>query len=82
MRYVTWYKTDLTGTMLDEADLRDARNLTPEQLSHAFINEKTLFSDELLNDPWVKARIADCMALPDDAGPWACPTPTPNPDLL
>jgi uncharacterized protein YjbI with pentapeptide repeats len=70
---------NLTGTMFGDTDLRDARGLTAEQLSRAFINEKTLLSPDLVDDPWVKARLADCMDLPDDAGPWACPRPTPKP---
>lgn len=79
MRGVGLAGANLTGTMLDDADLRDAGGLTAEQLSRAFIDEKTLLSPDLADDPWVKARIADCMALPDDAGPWACPGPTPKP---
>lgn len=80
MRGVGLVGANLTGAMLDDADLRDAKGLTAEQLSRAFIDEKTLLSPELADDPWVKARLADCMALPDDAGPWACPSPTPKPN--
>jgi hypothetical protein len=79
MRRVAWGGANLTGTQLEGADLRDAEGLTAEQLSRALIDEETLLPPELADDPWVKARIADCMALPDDAGPWACPRPTPSP---
>jgi hypothetical protein len=73
---------NLTGAKLEGADLRDVSGLTAKQLSHAMINEKTLLPSELANDPWVQARRADCAALPDDAGPWACPSPTPKPTDL
>lgn len=72
--------TDLTETQLEDADLRDVKGLTAQQLSRALLDDKTLFSPELTEDPWVKARIRDCNALPDDAGPWACPPPTPRPE--
>jgi hypothetical protein len=79
MRGVSFIKANLMGAMLDDADLREAEGLTAQQLSCAFFDDRTLFSPELSDDPWVKARLADCMALPGDAGPWACPPPTPKP---
>jgi len=72
-------KANLTRTMLEDADLRDVDGLTPQQLSYSMIDKRTLLPPELANDPWVKARLADCAALPDNAGPWACPRPTPKP---
>jgi hypothetical protein len=70
---------NLAEARLSGADLRDVDGLAAEQLSFAFIDDSTLLDRKLAGDPWVKARIAACMALPEGAGPWACPRQTPRP---
>lgn len=79
LRWASIGGANLTGTMLGDADLRDVDDLTAEQLSRAMIDENTMLPPDLAKDPWVLARLADCAALPNDAGPWACPDPTPKP---
>ncbi|WP_157408139.1 pentapeptide repeat-containing protein [Actinomadura atramentaria] len=70
----------LAGTMLDGSDLRDVRGLTAEQLAGAFIDETTRLPEDLAQDPWARARLADCLAWRDARpGPWSCPPRTPAP---
>jgi uncharacterized protein YjbI with pentapeptide repeats len=78
LRWALMAKANLTGALLDGADLRDALGLTAEQLSRAMIDQRTGLSPDLATDPWVKARLADCLSL-EGTDPWACPPPTPAP---
>ncbi|MFC0866326.1 pentapeptide repeat-containing protein [Sphaerimonospora cavernae] len=52
----------LQGASFRSADLRDVSGLTAAQLAEAIIDDKTKLSEDLANDPWVQARISDCLA--------------------
>lgn len=78
LRWANMGKADLTNALLDGADLRETGGLTAEQLSSAMLDKDTRLSQELANDPWVKARLVECASL-QDQDPWACPPPTPKP---
>lgn len=71
--------TLLLRTMLDGADLREVEGLTPEQLSGASIDARTLLPASLASDPWVEARLIDCDVPEAEKTPWFCPPPTPAP---
>ncbi|MET9342703.1 pentapeptide repeat-containing protein [Nonomuraea sp. NPDC003804] len=67
----------LAGAMFEGSDLRDVTGLTAGQLSEAYVDTETRFSPELADDPWVQARLADCVEWTEaHDDPWACPPPT------
>lgn len=73
---------NLSGANLLNTDLSAAKELTAEQLSVAGISATTLLPPALRDDPWIRARLADCA---DWAARWdwdslpAPPPPTPIP---
>ncbi|WP_217555106.1 pentapeptide repeat-containing protein [Streptomyces sp. GbtcB6] len=85
------YRVDLRGAMLinatftetslDGADSRETSGLTAQQLSSAFIDAETRLPDHLMHDPWVAARLADCVAWAEGNHTKICPPPTPQPQL-
>jgi uncharacterized protein YjbI with pentapeptide repeats len=79
LRFADMDGADLARALLTDADLREVTGLTARQLSVAAIDEDTLFSPDLKEDPWVKARLADCMAATKLPRPPRCPPPTPAP---
>lgn len=52
----------LTGADFSGTDLSEAKGLTADQLADALIDDKTVLPDALAADPWVAARLADCLA--------------------
>ncbi|MEU6401218.1 pentapeptide repeat-containing protein [Streptomyces sp. NPDC046985] len=72
-------KSTFVETSLDGADLRETSGLTAQQLAPAFIDVETRLPDHLANDPWVAARLADCVAWAEENGANTCPPPTPQP---
>jgi hypothetical protein len=71
---------DLRRADLRAADLRDATGLAAEQLAAAFIDAETSLTDELASDPWVVARLADCLGWRTvEARASNVPPPTPRP---
>ncbi|WP_369407111.1 pentapeptide repeat-containing protein [Streptomyces hokutonensis] len=85
------YRVDLRGailndatfveTMLDGADLRETSGLTAQQFASAFIDAETRLPDDLAHDPWVAARLTDCIAWAEGNHTKRCPPPTPRPQL-
>jgi len=83
------YRVDLRGAMLinatftetglEGADLRETSGLTAQQLASAFIDAETRLPDHLMHDPWVAARLADCVAWAEGNHTKTCPPPTPQP---
>lgn len=72
--------TMLFGADLAGADLRDTHGLSAEQLSSAFIDETSRLPSDLVADPWVMARVADCRAWREQhASNESPPPPTPRP---
>ncbi|MFD8824825.1 pentapeptide repeat-containing protein [Streptomyces sp. NPDC059605] len=70
----------LTATDLRAADLRESHGLTALQLSVAAIDATTQLPDALRDDPWVAARIEDCVRWDEQpGGPEKCAPPTPPP---
>lgn len=65
--------TILKGTILRGADLTDARNLTPEQLAEALVDDTTLLPAHLLRKPaTLSATETDSTSAPaarDDSSP-------------
>lgn len=62
LRHAVLERTNFAGARLDGADLRETHGLTPEQLAVAHIDEETQLPDYLVGDPWVAARLADCLS--------------------
>ncbi|WP_194892265.1 pentapeptide repeat-containing protein [Catenulispora pinisilvae] len=77
--------TVLTGAHLTETDLSGVVGLTAGQLADAVIDAETTLPDVLRDDPWVAARLADCLAwfrVPDESGDHLAPARTPQPSTL
>ncbi|MEY9856589.1 hypothetical protein ABH935_002193 [Catenulispora sp. GAS73] len=72
----------LTGADFSGSDLSATQGLTAEQLADAVIDATTVLPDVLADDPWVAARLADCLAwfrAPHEDGVHRGPARTPRP---
>jgi hypothetical protein len=71
----------LTGADFSGTDLSATKGLTAEQLADAVIDAKTVLPGALVDDPWVAARLADCLAwlrAPKEDGVYRGPARTPR----
>lgn len=67
LAHATWKGTSLGASLLHEADLRGARNLTQAQLARALGNERTLLPDVPAPDTGEPFYILSCWVAPPPA---------------
>jgi pentapeptide repeat protein len=73
---------NLTAAEFIGANLKQAYGLTAAQLSHALFDSSTKLPDELEDDPWIAARLADYLAwlaLDTSVAGRDAPSPTAEP---